>query len=222
MIKLIFIILVPSYFQILISSQMTSWYMPRCLLILSEHLKFGLLNICSSFVRRLGKAWVCILLLVSPGEHHLERTRTKNVGRITKTNEIGHHHHHWQNSPFWAFLRGFCQICLSDHPIFISLDFATTIFLQSKVVSFVSNAQPGGPARCIYVPLWQGGPVISQALSSLFITFYDSQGYAGVITTRLHTRKWNTYRVLFILAFERMPSSGLMQHKRHPIPTVSV
>jgi hypothetical protein len=40
----------------------------------------------------------------------------------------------------------------SDHPVFISLDFATRIFLQSKVVSLASNPQPGGPGPCIYVP----------------------------------------------------------------------
>jgi hypothetical protein len=39
------------------------------------------------------------------------------------------------------------------HPDFISLDSETIfIFLQHKVVSFVSNPQPGGPGPCIYVP----------------------------------------------------------------------
>jgi hypothetical protein len=41
---------------------------------------------------------------------------------------------------------------LLDHPVFTSLDFATVIFLQSKVVSLASNPQPGGPGLCIYVP----------------------------------------------------------------------
>jgi hypothetical protein len=35
------------------------------------------------------------------------------------------------------------------------------IFLQSKVVSLASNPQPGGLGPCIYVPLRQGGPVIT-------------------------------------------------------------
>jgi hypothetical protein len=61
-------------------------------------------------------------------------------------------HHHWQNRPFLAiaFLRRFCQICASDHPVFPSLDFATIIFLQSKVVSLPSNLQPGGPDVFVY------------------------------------------------------------------------
>jgi hypothetical protein len=65
------------------------------------------------------------------------------------------HHHHWQNSPFW-----FCQVCLSDHPVFTSFHFATTIFLQNKSVSLASNPQPGRPGPCIYVPQWQSGPAI--------------------------------------------------------------
>jgi hypothetical protein len=77
-----------------------------------------------------------------------------------QTREISHyHHHHWQNSPFWAiaFIRKFCQSSLElDCSVFTSLDFATIIFLQS----LESNPQPGGPGSCIYVPQWQGGPVI--------------------------------------------------------------
>jgi hypothetical protein len=48
------------------------------------------------------------------------------------------------------------------HPVLTSLDFATVIFiLQNKVISLVSNLQPGGPGPCSYVPQWQGGPVIT-------------------------------------------------------------
>jgi hypothetical protein len=38
-----------------------------------------------------------------------------------------------------------------DDPGFTSLDFAAIIFLQSKVVSLVSNPQSRGPGLCIYV-----------------------------------------------------------------------
>jgi hypothetical protein len=38
--------------------------------------------------------------------------------------------------------------------------------------------QPGGPGPCIYVP---------QALGSIFVDFYDSQGYSGGIRASLHT-----------------------------------
>jgi hypothetical protein len=45
------------------------------------------------------------------------------------------------------------QICVeSDRQDFTSLDFATIIILQSKVVSLASNLQPGGSGPCIYVP----------------------------------------------------------------------
>jgi hypothetical protein len=41
------------------------------------------------------------------------------------------------------------------------------------------------PGLRIYIPQEQGGPVISQALGSLFVASYDSQGYGGIIRTRL-------------------------------------
>jgi hypothetical protein len=39
--------------------------------------------------------------------------------------------------------------------------------------------QPGGPGPHIYIPQEQGGPVIPQALGSIFVASYDSQGYDG-------------------------------------------
>jgi hypothetical protein len=48
---------------------------------------------------------------------------------------------------------GLCQAYLFhselDHPVFTSLDFATAIILQRKVVSLASNAQPKKPYLCI-------------------------------------------------------------------------
>jgi hypothetical protein len=38
------------------------------------------------------------------------------------------------------------------HLIYTSLDFPTVFLLQSKVVSFASNPQPGGPGACISGP----------------------------------------------------------------------
>jgi hypothetical protein len=46
--------------------------------------------------------------------------------------------------------------------------------------------QPGGPGPRIYIPQEQGGPVIPQALDSLFVTSYDSQGYGGGIPLGLN------------------------------------
>jgi hypothetical protein len=77
---------------------------------------------------------------------------------------LHHQHHHRQNSPFLAiaFLRRFCQTCLElDHSDFTSLDFATVMFLQSKVICLMPD--------------------------SLFVAFYNLQGYGGGILTCLHT-----------------------------------
>jgi hypothetical protein len=86
-----------------------------------------------------------------------------------------------------AFLRRFCHICLElDHPVFTSLDFATVICVQSKVISFAFNPQLGGPGLYIYVPCDRVVQLHPQAPGTLFITFYDLQGYSGGILTRLH------------------------------------
>jgi hypothetical protein len=47
--------------------------------------------------------------------------------------------------------------------------------------------KPGGLDRRIYIPQEQSGPVIPQALDSLFVSSDKSQGYGGGIGTRLHT-----------------------------------
>jgi hypothetical protein len=89
-----------------------------------------------------------------------------------------------------VFLRRFCKICLEvDLLVFTSLDFATIIFfLQSKVVSLVSNPQLGKPGLCIYAPSRDRvAQVYLQAPGSLFVAFCDPQGYDGGILTRLHT-----------------------------------
>jgi hypothetical protein len=44
------------------------------------------------------------------------------------------------------------------------LDFATLIFFKSKVVSFASNPQSGGPGPCIYVPPVTGWPSYTPSL----------------------------------------------------------
>jgi hypothetical protein len=64
-----------------------------------------------------------------------------------------------------------------DHPVFTSLDFITIIILQNKVISLASNPQPRRVGVCIYV---------LQVPGSLFVAFYDSQGYSGSILTHLH------------------------------------
>jgi hypothetical protein len=73
-----------------------------------------------------------------------------------------------------------------DHLIFTCLKFTTVIFLQSKVVSLASNPQPAVPGLCIYVPSNRVAQFYSQALDSLFVVFYDLQGYGGGILTCLH------------------------------------
>jgi hypothetical protein len=53
-------------------------------------------------------------------------------------------------------------------------------------VSHLRLTQPGGPGPRIYIPQKQGGPVTPQALGSLLVASYDSQGYGGGILTHLH------------------------------------
>jgi hypothetical protein len=67
-------------------------------------------------------------------------------------------HHYWQNSPYGP--QPSLEYPARLHPVFTSFDFTTIIFLQTKVVSLASNPKPGGPDPCVYVPQWQGGPVI--------------------------------------------------------------
>jgi hypothetical protein len=67
-------------------------------------------------------------------------------------------------------IRLFPVICPeSDHSVFTSVDFATTICLQSKAFSFPSNPQPGGPSPCIHVPQRQGGPLIPPGTGFYFL-----------------------------------------------------
>jgi hypothetical protein len=99
-----------------------------------------------------------------------------------------HHHHHWQNSPFWAisFLRRFCQIA-SGFDLF---EFRNNNFFTEQ-----------GRQPCVQPPTWRTrslylGPPRNrvaqsylQAPGSLFVAFYDLQGYGGYtsILTRLQT-----------------------------------
>jgi hypothetical protein len=70
-----------------------------------------------------------------------------------------------QNIRFWAIAlpRRFCQACLFrrklDHPVF-TLDFATVFFFTEQGRQPCVQPHPGGSELCIYVPQWQGGPVI--------------------------------------------------------------
>jgi hypothetical protein len=46
--------------------------------------------------------------------------------------------------------------------------------------------QTGEAGPYIYVPQWQGGPVLLPRLGSLFVAHYDSQDYSGGIPSYLH------------------------------------
>jgi hypothetical protein len=100
-----------------------------------------------------------------------------------------HHHHHWQNSPIWAIalFRRFCQNRQLDRPVFTSLDFATIIFLHSKVIGLVSNSPNLEDQVSVFTsPSDRVAQLYPQALDSLFVAFYDSQGYGGGFLTRFH------------------------------------
>jgi hypothetical protein len=81
------------------------------------------------------------------------------------------------------------------------LVFAAIIILQSKFVSLASNPQPGGPGLCIYVPIDRVAHLNPQAPGSVFVAFYDSQGYGGGILTHLHMGSLKKYRLIFEAAY---------------------
>jgi hypothetical protein len=83
-------------------------------------------------------------------------------------------HLHWQNIPYLEDSARFDSV-------FTSSDFATIIFLQSKVTGLVFNPQPGRPGPCINVLSGRVAQLYPQALGSLFVAFHDSQGYYGGI-----------------------------------------
>jgi hypothetical protein len=110
--------------------------------------------------------WFVTLLfcLIGCGRNFQRLDRTK----ISVSDIITYHHHHWKNSPFWAiaFLCRFRQTGLFrrelDHPVF-TLDFATVIFYRAR-----SSALRPTPNLKDHV-------YGSQAPGSLFVAFYDSK-----------------------------------------------
>jgi hypothetical protein len=58
----------------------------------------------------------------------------------------------------------------------------------------VSNPQPGEPGLSIYVASDRVGQLYPQAEGSLFVVFYDSEGYGLGILTSLHTE----YKVKYV------------------------
>jgi hypothetical protein len=99
---------------------------------------------------------------------------------------------------FWAIacLRTFCQICIflaicceSDGPVLLSLDFATVVFFyraRSSPLHPTPNLEDQVP---VFMPASDRvAHLYPQAQCSLFITFYDSQGYGGGTVTCVLTR----------------------------------
>jgi hypothetical protein len=71
-----------------------------------------------------------------------------------------------------------------DHVVFTSLDFATVIFFTKK--GHQPCAQPPILENqvCVFISPSDGvAQLYPQALGSLFVAFYDSQGYGGGILT---------------------------------------
>jgi hypothetical protein len=74
----------------------------------------------------------------------------------------------------------------SMHPVFTCLDFVT-ILLQSKVVSLASNPNVEDHIFVFMSSSDRVAQLHPQAPGSLFVAFYDSQGYGRGILTRLQT-----------------------------------
>jgi hypothetical protein len=100
-----------------------------------------------------------------------------------------YYHHHWQSSPFCviAFLRRSCQICLEFiHPVFTSLDFATAFFYRSRWSALHPIPNLEDQVSIFMSPGDRVAQLYAQAPGSLFVVFYDSQGYGKGILTCLH------------------------------------
>jgi hypothetical protein len=65
------------------------------------------------------------------------------------------------------------------------MDFKTIIFSQSKVIGLASNPQIQDQVPVLISPVTVV-QLYPQALGSLFVTFYNSQGYGADILTCLH------------------------------------
>jgi hypothetical protein len=74
-----------------------------------------------------------------------------------------------------------------------------TILSQSKVVSLVSNTQPGGPRLCMYPPSDRVARLYLRALGSLSVASYDLQGYGGGNLTHLHMFNYACLTIPFLI-----------------------
>jgi hypothetical protein len=86
---------------------------------------------------------------------------------------------HWQKS---IFFEPSLENSAKFDPGLISLDLATVIPFESKVVSLVLNTQPVGTDLCIYVPPKQGAPVI-----------LPGSGFPFCRLLRLAVLQWNYF-----------------------------
>jgi hypothetical protein len=92
---------------------------------------------------------------------------------------------HWQNGRFWAtaFFTRFFQVCLfhceSDTLVLTFLDFVTIIFYRISSSALCSTPNP----LCMS-PSDTVAQLHPQAPGSLFVSFYNLQGYSGGTLTR--------------------------------------
>jgi hypothetical protein len=96
-----------------------------------------------------------------------------------------------KNINFWAtaFLRRFCQTCLLRPSGFQFFGFRNNIFFyraRSLLLYATPNLEDQVPVLMSHS--YRMAQLYSQALGSLYIAIYDSQGYGGGILTRLHMR----------------------------------
>jgi hypothetical protein len=71
--------------------------------------------------------------------------------------------------------------------LFLGLDRAATLWSKSRRTHDRILLQPGGPGPLLISPRNRVAQLYPRALSSLFVAFYESQGYGRGILTHLHT-----------------------------------
>jgi hypothetical protein len=94
-----------------------------------------------------------------------------------------HHHHHRQYIPYLSL-----EDSARLHPVFTSFDFVT-IFYTARLLALRLTSNLEDQVSVLMPSSDRVAHLYPQARSSLFVAFYDSQGYGGGTLTRLHSHR---------------------------------
>jgi hypothetical protein len=132
---------------------------------------------------------VKLQFIISRWKHAVVRVSIKFILSsycITIINFIPNHHHHWQDSPFGpiTFLRNFCQNTSGFH---FSWFRNNNIFYRARSSALRPASNLENQVLVFMSPSDRVAQLYHRSPCSIFVAFYDSQGYGGGVRTRLHT-----------------------------------